>query len=207
MQSNATTVTNRSSFMMHDGLIGLRGAKRIITHQNAGARFRDRRLGGSARTRLPGRRHRQHLEAHLEAGLRLPGLAFDQQLVVAEADQGLVRELALFQVAQRRAVDGEPTPPAQILDREQRVGAARRAVRVESQLPARHARVEYRERARTAVAPQRERLFSGALDPGAQGKQPVEVPVALLGVVDLHVEAGKQILLGLHCLGDAHGRA
>lgn len=125
---------------------------------------------------------------------------------MAEPDQGFVRELRLLQEAQRRAVHGELTPPAQVLNREQRVGAVRSAVRVEGQLFARNSRVEYGERAGAAVAPQRERVFGGVSAPGVQRKQPVEVPVALLRVVEPHVEAGKQVLLRLDCLGDAHGR-
>lgn len=78
---------------------------------------------------------------------------------------------------------------------------------MQGQLFARHSRVEDGERARVAVAPQRERVLSGVFAPGAQREQPVEAPLALLGVVDPHVQDGEHVLLGLHRLGDAHGGA
>lgn len=102
----ATAATRVKSYSWDGGLVGLWGAIRVVTHQRAGARLRHRRPGGGAHARLPGGRHRQNLEAHLEAGSGLSGLAFDQQLVLAEPDQGFVRELRLLQVAQSRAVYG-----------------------------------------------------------------------------------------------------
>lgn len=71
----------------------------------------------------------------------------------------------------------------------------------------RNSRVEYRERADVAVATQRQRVVGSVFAPGAQRKHLVKVPMTLLRVVDLHVEAGKQVLLSLNGLGDAHSGA
>lgn len=141
------------TLMTHEGLISLCGGIGRETPQSAGG-VHNCCHAWRAQTCLSGWRHPQHLELHLEARLGLSGLAFDQHLVLSEPDQGLIREVRPLQVAQRRAVNGQPALLAQVLDGEQRVFTVRGAVRMQGELFARHPRVHQRKGAGPVVPSQ-----------------------------------------------------